>query len=387
MLQRRLATTVLVGAVCGSASPSFADAPIWENWQPVFTPAPYTQAYQQPRGEFAPARPGSFQPQFQLAAYTQPVRPDPIQRGLLDLSRSLEGKSLWQRNATQGANLSNKTLMDTVQALLGWREALLPAVLERHFDLLPVDSAKAFQKGDFTGYYTPILQGSRFPTAQFNVPVYRMPKGNTSRLSNAEISQGALRGKGLEVAWVDDPYLLYIAQVQGSAEIHFTDGSISTLDYAGSNDLPFRSVSRYLKDNGYKVGSFTHENIGNWLHERPAILREALWQNPRYIFFRETKGLPTTASGNPVIPGHTIAVDSRYIPHGSVLLAELPRVNMQGERMGGTEWRLLFAQDHGRAIQGDGRFDLYTGVGDRAASAAYAVSGLHKAFLLVRKAG
>jgi membrane-bound lytic murein transglycosylase A len=214
-----------------------------------------------------------------------------------------------------------------------------------------------------------------------------MPKGKSSRLSHADIAGGALANQGLEVAWVADPYMLYIAQVQGSAQIRFTDGTVSTLDYAGNNGKDFRAVSTYLQAKGYNIGPLNHENIGNWLRERPAIMREALLSNPRYIFFHETQGLPQTASGTSVIPGHTVAVDSRYIPHGSVLLAELPRVNSQGQKVNGTEWRLLFAQDHGRAIQGQGRFDLYTGVGNSAESAAYAVSGMHRAFLLVRKPG
>jgi membrane-bound lytic murein transglycosylase A len=285
-----------------------------------------------------------------------------------------------------GSNIVNKTLMETIQQLLYWRGDLFPATLRQQFDLIPLTAQQA-QTGHFTGYYTPILVGSRTRTPQFRVPVYGMPQGEISGLSHADIANGALANKGLEVAWVTDPYMLYIAQVQGSAQIRFTDGTVSTLDYAGDNGKNFRPVSTYLQAKGYNIGSLTHENVGRWLSERPDIMREALLSNPRYIFFHETQDLPKTASGMQVIPGHTVAVDSRYIPHGSVLLAELPRVDNQGRRTEGTEWRLLFAQDHGRAIQGNGRLDLYMGVGNTAESAAYAVSGMHRAFLLVRKSG
>lgn len=380
MLQRRLATTVLVGTMAGFTAPSSANAPLWESWS-----QPYPQ-----RGEFAPSRNGEFQPQMQLASYSKPASPsNPIQQGLLDLARSLEGKSQWARPSPLGSTIINKTLMETVQQLLNWQDDLLPEALAQQFDLIPVSSNKSNSKGHFTGYYTPILEGSRTRTAQFHVPVYRMPLGNVDHLSHAEIASGALANKGLEVAWVADPYLLYIAQVQGSAHIRFPDGTASTLDYSGDNGREFQSVSAYLSAKGYSstIGKMTHENIDSWLNAHPDIMREALLSNPRYIFFRETQNLPQTASGNSVIPGHTIAVDSRYIPHGSVVLAELPRINNLGKRVEGTEWRLLFAQDHGRAIQGDGRFDLYTGVGGNAESAAYSVSGVHRAFLLVRKAG
>ncbi|WP_308874741.1 MltA domain-containing protein [Thiothrix subterranea] len=184
------------------------------------------------------------------------------------------------------------------------------------------------------------------------MPIYREPQGNLSRLSHAEIANGALANKNLEVAWVEDPYMLYMAQVQGSAQIRFSDGTASTLDYAGNNGKDFRPVSTYLQAKGYNIGSMTHENVGRWLREHPDIMREALLSNPRYIFFHETQGLPQTASGTSVIPGHTVAVDSRYIPHGFVLLAELPRVNSQGKKVDGTEWRLRICA---RPWSGDSR--------------------------------
>jgi membrane-bound lytic murein transglycosylase A len=375
MLQRRLATTVLVGAMSGAVTPSFADAPLWESWA-----QPYPQ-----RGQFAPSRAGELQPQLQLAAYTPPALfGNPIQQGLLDLARLLETKNPWE-HAPLGSGIANKTLMDTVRYLLNWQGELVPAALAQQFELIPINSSKGDGAGIFSGYYTPILQGSRFPSAQYNVPIYREP-ANAHGLTPTAIANGALNSN-LAIAWVDDPYLLYIAQVQGSANIRFADGSSSTLDYAGDNGATFRPVSAYLKAKGYNIGSFAHENVGRWLNERPDIMQAALLSNPRYIFFHETQELPQTASGNSVIPGHTIAVDSRYIPHGSVLLAELPRVNNAGKAIGGSEWRLLFAQDHGRAIQGNGRIDLYTGVGNTAESAAYSVSGIHQAFMLVRKAG
>lgn len=377
MFSRRLATSILMSTLTSAATPTYANPPIWESWS-----QPHPQ-----RGEFTPSRAGIFQPWLQLATYSQPnVAASPVEVGLRDLARSLEGKGLWERQAPLGSNIATKTLIETIQQLRYWRGDLFPATLRQQFDLIPL-TAPQRNEGHFTGYYTPILVGSRTRTAQFRVPLYGMPKGQLSRLNHADIANGALANQGLEVAWIDDPYLLYIAQVQGSAQIRFTDGTVSTLDYAGDNGKDFRPVSAYLQAKGYKLGSLTHEAVGGWLRERPEIMRDALLNNPRYIFFHETHSLPQTASGMAVIPGHTVAVDSRYIPHGSVVLAELPRVSSQGGRVDGTEWRLLFAQDHGRAIQGKGRFDLYTGVGGNAESAAYAVSGMHRAFLLVRKSG
>lgn len=392
MLQRHLATTMLVGAVTGSASPCHANTAIWESWPAIFTPVPYTQPYQQPRREFAPSRQGSFQPQMQLAAYHPPSTQyngshnDPIQRGLLSLAQVLERKSPWEPTPLMGNSITHGMLAETVQKLLHWNSPLLPEALQSSFDLLPIDSAKGSGQGNFTGYFTPELNGSRIRTERFRIPVYGKPPRELANLSHADIANGALAGRGLEIAWIDNPFELYIAHVQGAALIHFQDGSQSMVDYAASNNHSFSSVGDYLHKSGHKTGSLSNAEVDKWLHEHPEKMHEALTSNQRYIFFKETGEIPTTASGNGVIPGHTIAVDSHHIPHGSVLLAELPRFDAAGNIIG-SEWRLLFAQDRGKNIQGSGRMDLYLGIGKAAESMAYKISGAHRTYLLIRKSG
>ncbi len=324
MFQRHLATTMLVSAVTGSAAPSFANSPVWESW---------AQPYQQQRGQFAPSRIGEFQPRLQQAAYHPPsMGNDPIQRGLLNLAQVLERKNPAQQTPLMGKAITNRMLAETVTELLNWNADLSPNALQSRFDLLPIDSASGAGNGKFTGYFTPELNGSRIRTAQFNIPVYAMPASNLASLSHTEIANGALAGRGLEIAWVDNAFALYVAQVQGAALIHFQDGSQSMINYAGSNNRPFTSVSRYLQTTGYKTNALSNADIYTWLQENPDKAHEVLTSNQRYIFFRETGAAPQTASGGSVIPGHTIAVDSHHIPHGSVLLAELPRFNSLGER-------------------------------------------------------
>lgn len=386
MFQRRLATAVMVGVVTVSALPAFAGAPIWESWPAIFTPAPYTQPYQQPRMAFAPSHQGSFQPQIQLAAYhsSNMQSNSPIQRGLLGLAQILEQKNPWESTPLMGRSITQGMLAETVSALLNWDGPLLPETLRSNFDLLPINSAKGSGEGNFTGYFTPELNGSRIRTERFRIPVYKMPPWELARLSHADIANGALAGRGLEIAWVDNPFALYIAQVQGAALIHFQDGGQSMFDYAGNNGYAFSPVSDYLYKTGYKTGSMSNTEIDRWLRDHPEKMHEVLTSNQRYIFFRETNEIPATASGNGVIPGHTIAVDSHHIPHGSVLLAELPRFDADGNTIG-SEWRLLFAQDHGKNIQGAGRMDLYLGIGKAAESMAYKISGAHRTYLIVRK--
>ena len=94
--------------------------------------------------------------------------------------------------------------------------------------------------------------------------------------------------------------------------------------------------------------------------------------------------MATTASGMKLVPGHTVAVDTSFIPFGAVLLAEVPRINAQGEIMD-YEWRLLFPQDRGNAIRGNARLDFYTGTGELAKQWANKVTGLRQAYLLLDK--
>lgn len=386
MLQRHLATTMLVSAVTSSASPAFAEPPIWESQQPIFTPQPYAQPYQQQRQAFAPSRPGNFQPQMQLAAYHKPQLPAPIERGLRSLAQVLDRENPRAPTPLAGGSITHGDLAATVRELLDWQGPTSPDALSNRFDLVNIPSATGNGLGKFTGYFTPELQGSRVRTQRFNIPVYRMPAGNVAHLSHAEIANGALAGRGLELAWVDDPFALYIAQVQGAALIHFPNGSQQMIEYDGSNERSFSAISDYLRKRGYMSGSFTNADIHAWLRSHPNKAHEVMTSNQRYIFFRNTQEAPKTSSGGSVIPGHTIAVDHNHIPLGSVLLAELPRFDSMGNEVG-TEWRLLFAQDRGKGVKGSGRMDLYTGIGSHAEDLAYKVSGPRRTFLLVRKAG
>lgn len=408
MFQRCLATATLAGVTAiGLMTPAYANNPAWETWQPIFSPPVYNQPYQQPRQEFIPSRQGNIPYQVQQAAYHSPQAnnaaincglsealnlPDrcigktaATHEGLANLKNFLYRKTTDGEALSSNGHIPNAALLETVQALLNWHENLTANSLAEYFDLLPIDSSKGSGTGNFTGYFTPLLQVSRTPSERFHIPIYAKPPGKT-RLSNAEISSGALSGRNLEIAWTDDPWALHIAQVQGSTVAEYQDGTRKIFEYGGHNDHPFSSPANYMKNRGYQPRNFGNDGIAEWLHQHPDKVREVLTSNSRYIFFQETNKTPTTASGQDVIPGHTIAVDGRFIPHGSVILAELPRLDSQGNPVG-NEWRLLFAQDNGKAITGNGRFDLYTGAGPRAEAVAHAITGGHRAFLLMRKNG
>lgn len=282
-----------------------------------------------------------------------------------------------------GANDARSTVGDlkyTAQRLMDWHTGRTGKSFSELFDLQPLSASNRHASSKYTGYFTPALSVRRYPNAEYRIPIYSKPR--TGKMpTHAEIARGALAGKGLEVAWTNDPVKLFFAQVQGSASVSFPDGSTGLIDYAGDNGYPFRKISAYMKKKGYLKRGLSNENIARWLHKNPHKMNEVLSHNPRFIFFNLSKNRPKTASGANVIPGHTVAVDPAHIPLGSVLLAEVPKFNRAGKEIG-SEWRLLFAQDKGSAIKGAGRFDLYTGFGKSAEESAYKLTGYRKTYLL-----
>ena len=380
MSLRQLTLAFVMSGLFACASPLYANNPAWEAWQPVGVPNNFSPPSK--TNNFPTAIIADCATREALRLANTCLKTNNSRNGLTDIANFLQYQ--YARRISNNATYPTTLLLETVQTLLNWHDASFSGQLAEYFNLVPISSNQGWGQGEFTGYFTPSLTASRVATARFSIPIYGKPKGSVNHLSHAEIANGALRGKGLEIAWTDDPFNLYVAQVQGSALLKFTDGSSTILDYAGTNNRPFIPISTYLRNRGYKTNNLSNNGIHDWLQANPQKAYEVITSNPRYVFFRDTGSTPETASGRGVIPGHTVAVDSRYIPHGSILLAELPRLSPSGQKLG-TEWRLLFAQDHGKAITGDGRFDLYTGIGDSGEARAYAISGAHRVFMVLRK--
>ncbi len=303
--------------------------------------------------------------------------------GLLQLRQYLQRQNPAQRVGQAWVNTSNADLMATINALLNWHEFYLPESLSKQFDLLELGSHTQRSKAQYTGYFTPLVDVREQPDFEFRFPVYAAPYGHSIPYSRAEIAAGALQGRGLELAWTNDPVNLFFAHIQGSAIARFPNGRERLLSYVDSNHRPYKSIANYLR-RYYMSGSLSNENIRRWLHDNPQYIREVLNQNPRYVFFKWADSRPKTATGGFVIPWHTVAVDDQYIPLGSVLLAEIPRVDATGQVIG-SDWRLLFAQDRGAAIKGPGRLDLYTGAGGQAERATYSMTGFRKTYLLLHR--
>ncbi|MBQ0748844.1 MAG: murein transglycosylase A [Roseovarius sp.] len=224
----------------------------------------------------------------------------------------------------------------------------------------------------FTGYFEPELHGATRPDGRYRYPVYREPP--EARLSNPWLTRReietteVMRGRGLEIAWVDDPVELFFLQIQGSGRIRLENGQVIRVGYAGANGHPYRSIGVELVQRGiYSVHQVSAEVIKNWVRRNPEEGRELLFHNPSYVFFRRVDDVPAErgplgAMNRSVTTLRTVAVDPAFVPLGAPVWVE-----KDGE---GPIRRLMVAQDTGSAIKGAQRADIFFGTGDAAGQAA-----------------
>jgi membrane-bound lytic murein transglycosylase A len=214
-----------------------------------------------------------------------------------------------------------------------------------------------------TGYHEPTLAARRRPDAKFRHPLYRMPPGGGPLPSRAEIDDGALAGRGLELFWTDDPVELFFLQVQGSGRLRLDDGAIVRVSYAGNNGRTYRAIGSVLVERGiYRRDEVTAPVIKAWLRANPSEAPALMRTNPRYVFFAARPGGgddgPPGALGVPLVPWRSVAVDPKVVPLGSIgrLVVPLPD--------GSTFDALVLAMDTGTAITGPSRLDLFCGADD-----------------------
>jgi membrane-bound lytic murein transglycosylase A len=241
--------------------------------------------------------------------------------------------------------------------------------------------------GRFTGYFEPDLRGSRAPSRIFTVPVYRRPPDLTDKpyYTRAEIEQGALKSKGLELVWVQDPVGLFEAQVQGNGRVHLAEGGMLSLAFDGSNNRPYTAIGNVLAEMGVmRRDDVTWPAIRDWLKRNPAKGREVMRKNERYIFFRDAKSrLATGSEGVPLTAQRSLAVDVAFTPYGTPIWIDTARPRLG--KPGATELyrRLLIAQDSGAAIKGPARGDVFFGTGNQAADWAGRMTAPGRAIVLV----
>ncbi|SOY83770.1 MEMBRANE-BOUND LYTIC MUREIN TRANSGLYCOSYLASE A [Cupriavidus taiwanensis] len=244
------------------------------------------------------------------------------------------------------------------------------AYFESNFQPYRVVNGDGTDSGLITGYYEPILHGSRTRQGKFQVPLYRKPPqfGNRALPARAELLQNpAMRGN--ELVWVDDAVEAAFLQIQGSGRIRMADGSMMRVGFGGTNDQPFRSFGKWLLDRGeITPAQATMQGIKAWARANPGRVEEMLNINPRFVFFRElppNNDGPVGALGVPLTAERSIAVDPATIPLGvPVFLSTTRPLSTEPIQ------RLMFAQDTGSAIKGGVRADFFWGAGDAAGETA-----------------
>lgn len=274
--------------------------------------------------------------------------------------------------------------------------AYAPGFFYYGFDWVKVGDGRAFA----TGYYEPEIEGSRTPQPGY-VPIYRIPPdlirctrpdGTTGRgrihpqtgrctpyPSRAEIEDGALAGKGLEVAWAKDPVELFFVEIQGSGRLRLDDGTIMRIGYAEQNGRDYVAIGKLLRDRGIlPQGGAGMQAIKDWIRDHPEEGRALMRENLSYIFFKELNGAgPLGSLGVPLTPLGSVATDPKYVPLGApIYIARADRPEIVG---------IWVAQDVGGAIKGPNRFDTFWGAGDQAVATAGGMSANGEALILVPK--
>lgn len=219
----------------------------------------------------------------------------------------------------------------------------------------------------FTGYFEPELDGALSPSGRFRYPLYRTPPEARAGpfVSRREIEEGqVLAGRGLEIAWVDDPVELFFLQVQGSGRIRLTNGQVLRVGYGGHNGHSYSSIGQELVRRGvYGAHQVSAQVIRSWVRRNPVAGQELLWTNPSYVFFRKIRNVaaekgPLGAMNRSITTDRSIAVDPAFTPLGAPVWVE---------KDGRDPFRrLMVAQDTGSAIKGAQRADIFYGTGDEA---------------------
>ena len=294
----------------------------------------------------------------------------------------------------------------------GENPAAISVFFESNFIPYRIVGESGEETGMATGYYEPLLTGSRHRKGKFKTALYRQPKDLlVIDLADAypKLKGMRLRGKldgnrvvpydtreeiersgklaGNEIVWVDDVMDAFFLEIQGSGRVYLPESDETIrLAYANQNGRPYRSIGRYLLDKGeLKPGQASAQQIRQWIRKHPERLREVLDSNPSYVFFREEKIAdpsegPKGALGVPLTPGRSVAVDPKHIPLGAPVYVDTTRPYSSEPIR-----QLMVAQDTGGAIRGAVRIDYFWGFGAQAGEQAGKMKQKRKLWLLLPK--
>lgn len=382
-----LLCTALILSACAS-SPTSPTAKVQDCSCPPVASKPETPP-EPAKPAAAPYEKADFS---QLPGWTQTKHRDFLEAFVRQCS--IDGNALARRKTTPTALLeacraARKDLAANPQ---------MPAQLwfEANFEVWQFQQEDGSKEGLLTGYFEPMLNGSRKRQGRFTVPLYGVPGDMiTVKLDDlypelkGKRLRGRLQGDTLvpffsradwerigpdreePIVWVDDKLDAFLLQVQGSGRVKLTDGSVIRLSYADQNGHPYRSIGRVLVDRGeLTAAQATIPGIRKWLAANPAKLDELLNANPSVVFFKENQVLrpedgPVGAMGVPLTGGLSLAIDRQRVPYGSMIWIDSTDPIRSTPLQHG-----MLAQDTGGAIRGRIRGDYYWGTGAQAGEAA-----------------
>ncbi len=325
----------------------------------------------------------------------------------LQSCRTLGRRDAWRDVCAQSTEVDAQSAV-AIRQFFGTRFDAYRIVERRLQDGKETETRTA---GLVTGYYEPMLRGSRVRSERYPVPLYRVPDDLLIvDLASVypDLSKMRLRGKlqgrrvvpypsrseitdanplaGSELVWVDDPIEAFFLQIQGSGRVQFENGEMVRIGYGDQNGHPYRSIGRWLVEQGeLTLDQASMQGIKSWTVRNPARLKELLDRNPSYVFFRELplgdpQAGPVGALGVALTPGYSLAADTRFVPPGApvVLATTEPTA-------GAALTRPMLVQDTGGAIRGPLRFDFFWGYGAEAGERAGRQRTEGSAWVLVPK--
>jgi membrane-bound lytic murein transglycosylase A len=273
---------------------------------------------------------------------------------------------------------------------------------------------KKGQPGLLTGYYEPLLQGSRTREGSYQTPIYKRPAdlvnvvddtrrgalkpgalthvrktatGTEPYYTRAQIEAGALKGRGLELLYFADPVDVFFMQIQGSGRVKLTDGTTVRVHYDGKNGHPYSSIGRYLTEKAlFAADRMSMSALAAWLRAEPERGKLVMWQNTSYVFFREIKdetGAPLGAMRVPLTPQRSLAIDTAYHALGTPIYISVPTMKHVPKA---APFNRLMVADVGSAIRGRERGDIYFGSGEVAGKFASSTKHPGRFFVLLPNA-
>lgn len=320
---------------------------------------------------------------------------------------ALTNKPVWQKACAAASEL-NPQLAEKTSAE---KTKAVTAYFQQYFNIYKTTNIDGSDSGTITGYYQPILKGSRIKSAQYAYPLYMPPldmvtvelaslypelkyKRVRGRLignklvpyySRAEIEADAAPISGREFIYIDDIIDVFFLQIQGSGLVQLDSGEQVHVGYADQNGQSYHSIGRLLIERGELTASnASMQGIKNWARNNLTKLRELLNSNPSYVFFRELPaGLPGPlgALGVPILAESVVAVDPKFVPLGAPLFLSTTQPNSAKPLQ-----RMVMAQDTGGAIKGGVRADFFWGAGVEAGAKAGSMKQSGKIWVFLPKA-